>query len=100
MGARDNGDPRWHVLSRGTRTRTPVSIPEVFVPACLTPGTTGLMVVHNHPSGPTPSADHARLTLRLCAAAGVLDIAFVDHLIVGDEQRRAGREPQTEAKLE
>ena len=41
----------WHVLSRGTRTSTPVSIPEVFVPACLTPGTTGLMVVHNHPSG-------------------------------------------------
>ena len=78
----------WHVLSRGTRTSTPVSIPEVFVPACLTPGTTGLMVVHNHPSGdPTPSADDARLTLRLCAAADVLDIALVDHLIVSDEQR-------------
>ena len=46
-----------------------------FVPACLTPGTTGLMVVHNHPSGdPTPSPDDARLTLRLCAAADVLDM--------------------------
>jgi len=41
----------WHVLSRGTRAGTPVSMPDVFVPACLTPGTTGLMVVHNHPSG-------------------------------------------------
>src|SRR5436190_18287478 len=78
----------WHVLSRGTRTSTPVSIPEVFVPACLTPGTTGLMVVHNHPSGdPTPSADDARLTLRLCAAADVLDLPLLDHLIVGDEHR-------------
>ncbi|MEO7789755.1 MAG: JAB domain-containing protein [Vicinamibacterales bacterium] len=78
----------WHVLSRGTRNSTPVSIPEVFVPACLTPGTTGLMVVHNHPSGdPTPSADDARLTLRLCAAADVLDIALLDHLIVSDDQR-------------
>ena len=65
----------WHVLSRGTRASTPVSMPDVFVPACLTPGTTGLMVVHNHPSGdPTPSPDDARLTLRLCAAADVLDM--------------------------
>jgi len=78
----------WHVLSRGTRTSTPVSMPDVFVPACLTPGTTGLMVVHNHPSGdPTPSPDDARLTLRLCAAADVLDLPLLDHLIVGDEQR-------------
>ena len=57
----------WHVVSRGTLASTPVSIPDVFVPACLTPGTTGLMVVHNHPSGdPSPSPDDARLTLRLC----------------------------------
>ena len=41
----------WHLLSRGTRVSTPVSMPDVFLPACLTPGTTGLMVVHNHPSG-------------------------------------------------
>ena len=78
----------WHVLSRGTRASTPVSIPDVFVPACLTPGTTGLMVVHNHPSGdPTPSPDDARLTLRLCAAADVLDLPLLDHLIVGDAHR-------------
>ena len=30
----------WHVLSRGTRSGTSVSLPDVFVPACLTPGTT------------------------------------------------------------
>ena len=78
----------WHVLSRGTRDSTPVSLPDVFLPACLTPGTTGVMVVHNHPSGdPTPSPDDARLTMRLCAAADVLDIALLDHLIVGDEGR-------------
>jgi len=78
----------WHLLSRGTRVSTPVSMPDVFLPACLTPGTTGLMVVHNHPSGdPTPSPDDARLTMRLCAAADVLDIALLDHLIVGDDGR-------------
>lgn len=78
----------WHVLSRGTRDSTPVSVPDVFVPACLTPGTTGVMVVHNHPSGdPTPSPDDERLTLRLCAAADVLGLRLLDHLIVGDAQR-------------
>ena len=78
----------WHVLSRGTRSSTPVSMPDVFIPACLTPGTTALMVVHNHPSGdPTPSPDDARLTLRLCEAADILDMPLLDHLIVGDSHR-------------
>ena len=78
----------WHVLSRGTRQSTPVSLPDVFVPACLTPGTTALLVVHNHPSGdPTPSADDARLTVRLAQAADVLDMPLLDHLIVGDDGR-------------
>jgi len=76
--------------NRGTTTRVArdSTMPDVFLPACLTPGATGVMVVHNHPSGdPTPSPDDARLTLRLCAAADVLDIALLDHLIVGDEGR-------------
>ena len=78
----------WHVVSRGTRDTAPVSIPDVFIPACLTPGTTGLMVVHNHPSGdPTPSPDDAQLTLRLCAAADVLEMPLLDHLIVGEGDR-------------
>jgi DNA repair protein RadC len=78
----------WHVLSRGTRSSTPVSLPDVFLPACLTPGSSALIVVHNHPSGdPTPSADDARLTLRLCAAADILDLPLLDHLIVGDAGR-------------
>ena len=78
----------WHVLSRGTRSSTSISLPGVFVPACLTPGTTALLVVHNHPSGdPTPSPDDARLTLRLAQAADVLDLPLLDHLIVGDAGR-------------
>jgi DNA repair protein RadC len=78
----------WNVLSRGTRASTPVSMPDVFVPACVTPGTTGLIVVHNHPSGdPAPSQDDARLTVRLCQAADVLDIGLLDHLIVGEADR-------------
>ena len=78
----------WHVLSRGTRSSTSISLPDVFVPACLTPGTTALLVVHNHPSGdPTPSPDDARLTLRLVQAADILDMPLLDHLIIGDAGR-------------
>jgi DNA repair protein RadC len=78
----------WHLVSRGTRASTPISIPDVFVPACVTPGTVSLLVVHNHPSGdPSPSADDVALTARLESAAAVLDFSLLDHLIVGEEQR-------------
>ena len=94
----------WHVLSRGTRTSAPVSTADVFVPALLTPGTTGLIVVHNHPSGdPRPSADDARVTQRLRAAADILDIELLDHLIVGDDGRyysfREGGELRLAARI-
>ena len=83
----------WHVLSRGTRSATSVSLPDVFVPACLTPGTTGIVVLHNHPSGdPTASPDDVQLTRRLEQAANILDIALLDHLIVGDGRYFSFRE--------
>jgi len=78
----------WHLVSRGTRDSTPVSVPDVFLPACVTPGTVALVVVHNHPSGdPTPSPDDVALTLRLRTAADALDVSLLDHLIVGEEHR-------------
>ena len=78
----------WHLVSRGTRDSTPVSVPDVFVPACVTPGTVALVVVHNHPSGdPTPSPDDVALTVRLRTAADVLDVSLLDHLIVGEGLR-------------
>jgi DNA repair protein RadC len=79
----------WHVVSRGTRASAPVSVPDVFVPARLTPGTSALLLVHNHPSGVmrTPSPEDARLTVRLCTAADILDVGLLDHLIVTDGGR-------------
>ncbi len=75
----------WHIVSRGTRLSTLVSIPDVFVPACVTPGTVALLLSHNHPSGdPTPSEDDIALTARVQAAAAVLDFSLLDHLIVGE----------------
>ncbi len=78
----------WHIVSRGTRLSTLVSIPDVFVPACVTPGTIAILVAHNHPSGdPSPSEDDVAMTKRLEAAATVLDLSFHDHLIVGEDGR-------------
>jgi hypothetical protein len=83
----------WHVVSRGTPSATSVSLPDVFVPACLTPGTTGIVVLHNHPSGdPTPSPDDVQLTRRLELAGAILDLAVLDHLIVGDGRYFSFRE--------
>jgi len=75
------------VLSRGTRQSTLVSLPDVFVPACLTPGTTALLVVHNHPSGdPTPSAEDRAVTRQLVAAGQLLDLPVHDHVIVAGDR--------------
>jgi DNA repair protein RadC len=46
----------------------------------------GVIVVHNHPSGdPTPSPDDIHLTAEALAAGRLLDIDVLDHLIVGHD---------------
>jgi DNA repair protein RadC len=43
-----------------------------------------VVLVHNHPSGdPTPSADDLHLTAESVAAGRLLDIAVLDHLVIG-----------------
>lgn len=44
----------------------------------------GIVVVHNHPSGdPSPSAEDVRITGEISAAGALLDIALLDHLVIG-----------------
>src|SRR5947208_2220277 len=43
-----------------------------------------IILVHNHPSGdPTPSPDDLHLTAEAIAAGRLLDIAVLDHLVIG-----------------
>jgi len=43
-----------------------------------------LVLVHNHPSGdPTPSPDDLHMTAEAVAAGRLLDIAVLDHLVIG-----------------
>lgn len=47
---------------------------------------TGLILVHNHPSGdPTPSPDDLHLTAEALAAGRLLDIELLDHLVIGHD---------------
>jgi DNA repair protein RadC len=71
-----------HVYT-GTATGTSVRIGELLRPVLEAHGV-GFAAVHNHPSGdPEPSDEDLRLTSELLAAARLLDIEFLDHLVIG-----------------
>ncbi len=47
---------------------------------------TGVVLVHNHPSGdPTPSPEDLHLTAEALAAGRLLDIQLLDHLVIGHD---------------
>jgi DNA repair protein RadC len=46
----------------------------------------GVVLVHNHPSGdPTPSPDDLHLTAEAIAAGRLLDVDVLDHLVIGHD---------------
>ena len=46
----------------------------------------GIILVHNHPSGdPTPSPDDLHVTAEALAAGRLLDIDLLDHLVIGHD---------------
>ena len=71
------------VQQRGTVDQTAVYVREV-VSSALRHGATGLILVHNHPSGdPKPSRADVTLTRDIVVACEPLNIVVHDHLIVG-----------------
>lgn len=70
-------------LYRGTIARALVEPREVLKHAFLT-GASGLVLFHTHPSGdPTPSLEDVEFTRHLDKACAAVDVALMDHLIVG-----------------
>ena len=58
--------------------------------AAIREAASAVVCVHNHPSGdPAPSAPDVQITRLLRDAAKAVDIALLDHLIVG----RTGADP-------
>ena len=71
------------VVSRGSASSTVVHAREVFKPAILA-GASGIIAVHNHPSGdPTPSRADIQVTRQLRQAGQIIGIDLIDHMIVG-----------------
>ena len=70
-------------LYHGSVNTSQVRVGEVFR-AAIRRNATAVIIVHNHPSGdPTPSPDDLAVT-RACVEAGkLLDIAVLDHLVIG-----------------
>ena len=67
----------------GSLSMTLVRAAEVFREA-ISRNCASLILVHNHPSGdPTPSASDVSVTENLVSAGKLLDIAVLDHLIIG-----------------
>ena len=77
---------RMEPVTSGTATGSLVHPREVFRPA-IRHGATAVIVAHNHPSGdPSPSKADLQVTRKLRDAARHLDIAFHDHVIIGDPE--------------
>ena len=79
-------------ITLGTATSALVHPREVFRAAVLA-SATGIVCVHNHPSGdPAPSSADLAVTRQLREAARIMDIELLDHVIIGlKEDDPAGR---------
>ncbi len=70
-------------ISLGTLNESCAHPREIFRPA-IVHAAHAFILVHNHPSGdPSPSAQDRHLTRQLQEAARVVQIAFLDHVIIG-----------------
>jgi DNA repair protein RadC len=78
-----NGVLAMRTVYRGNVSAALVRIGELFRDAVRLVAAR-LVLVHNHPSGdPTPSPDDLHLTAEAVAAGRLLDIAVLDHLVIG-----------------
>lgn len=67
----------------GSLNTAVVRVGEVFREA-IRANSASVIIVHNHPSGdPTPSPEDVRVTEMLVEAGKLLDIAVLDHVIIG-----------------
>lgn len=73
----------YELLNEGTIDNV-VIYPRRIIEGALSHHASGLILVHNHPSGnPEPSEDDRNLTLTMYDTAKTLDIRLLDHIIVG-----------------
>ncbi len=74
---------RDEVIAIGTLNASLAHPREIFHPA-IESHAAAILLVHNHPSGdPLPSSDDIKLTQQVYEASKIVDIALLDHVIIG-----------------
>ncbi len=82
---RANVIKHYEIISEGGITGT-VADPRVILKKALEQEATSIILSHNHPSGNVkPSRSDEDITRKIVAAAKLLDITVMDHIIVSDE---------------
>ena len=75
-----------HTVSIGSLNASIVHPREVFKAAILN-NASGIICLHNHPSGdPEPSKEDIEITKRLIEAGKILGIEVLDHVIIGEQR--------------
>ena len=73
-------------ISNGGTTHV-IADPKIVFKNALSLNATCLVMGHNHPSGnPRPSEDDRQLTKKFVSAGKFLDIAVIDHIVIGRER--------------
>lgn len=84
------GDPV--EVYHGSLNTSLIRVGEVFRRA-IQDNAAGIILAHNHPSGdPAPSADDVAVTRAIREAGALLDIALLDHVVIGQDAHVSLRE--------
>lgn len=76
----------WIRISQGGLSGTVVD-PKMVFGVCLKAGASSFLLGHNHPSGHMrPSEQDLHLTRQLCQGAKILDLTFLDHIILAPSE--------------
>lgn len=76
----------YETIQEGTVNQA-VVYPRKVIEGALRRSATGVILAHNHPSGETsPSSHDIRLTREVAKAAETMDIAVLDHIVVGAKE--------------
>ncbi len=88
VNLRNDGKPiNMNVMSIGT-VNASIAVPREALKASILSNACSVMLFHNHPSGNlSPSKDDIRTTDRMIKAYDLLGITFLDHIILGPDNR-------------
>ncbi len=90
-------DSRKRIISEQTifvgSLNSSVIHPRELLASAITERAAGIIIIHNHPSGdPSPSDEDLEITKQLIGASNLLEIDFLDHIIIGDKKYFSFRE--------